>query len=591
MGHRSAFYYDNKRNLTCVLDPDNGFTYFEYDAINRQTSVKSPWGEVTYYEYTPGGEVSKRILGNDCLTYYEHDGVGRTSKVDNRKSDLTLISSYEYQRNKVGSPVSVLRNDGWAVYYEYDRKHQLTKETQRDDEGTDIYAYEWTYDLAGNRMQQVFNGVTTDYSYNASNELTHEITEAVPTYYHYDKCGNQAAKQEGAGTTYYQYDYENLMTQIDFPDGSHNYFQYDADGKRTSKADSEGYTQFIYQGPNMLALMQERDSSENTVVQYTSGVGLENMRRDTGSGMASGDSSFFHYDALGSTQELTDSNEDVTDTYRYNAWGQILTRTGTTTNPHTYVGKERYYLTPDPVLYLLGLRYYDMQLGRFVTLDPIGMTDLRLVDPAVEDVELPNLMLYASNNPTALVDPTGLACCPDRLEVFHSRWDVDINQAIGRCRVRYVIKFRAFLKPQGNPQDCAIVQLIQGFTRDAFGFVWIPNYRAQPRVELRFPQYVVDTVDVDPRWASHWGPHGVVWSGHPAKAWWQDIVTDVAQRANLPYKLHHRFNTGIYDNADVPADYRAFEAQPPDPLKKKTWKINYKIYMGEGGQIEIDKNP
>jgi len=51
----------------------------------------------------------------------------------------------------------------------------------------------------------------------------------------------------------------------------------------------------------MLALMQERDSSENTVAQYTSGLGLENMRRDTGSGMASGDSSFFHYDALGLT--------------------------------------------------------------------------------------------------------------------------------------------------------------------------------------------------------------------------------------------------------------------------------------------------
>jgi len=395
MGHRSAFYYDNKRNLTCVLDPDNGFTYFEYDAINRQTSVKSPWGEVTYYEYTPGGEVSKRILGNDCLTYYEHDGVGRTSKVDNRKSDLTLISSYEYQRNKVGSPVSVLRNDGWAVYYEYDRKHQLTKETQRDDQGTDIYGYEWTYDLAGNRTQQVFNGVTTDYSYNASNELTHEITEAVPTYYQYDGCGNQTAKQEGAGTTYYQYDYENLMTQIDFPDGSHNYFQYDADGKRTSKGDSEGYTEFIYQGPNMLALMQERDESENTVVQYTSGLGLENMRRDTGSGMASGDSSFFHYDALGSTQELTDENETVTDTYRYNAWGQILTRTGTTTNPHTYVGKERYYLTPDPVLYLLGLRYYFAHVARFVSRDPVQRSSR-------------NTYTYAINRPGTATDAMGL---------------------------------------------------------------------------------------------------------------------------------------------------------------------------------------
>ena len=36
------------------------------------------------------------------------------------------------------------------------------------------------------------------------------------------------------------YGNENLMTQIDLPDGSHNYFSYDADGKRTSIGDSEG---------------------------------------------------------------------------------------------------------------------------------------------------------------------------------------------------------------------------------------------------------------------------------------------------------------------------------------------------------------
>jgi len=220
---------------------------------------------VTYYHYNASGEVSKRILGNDCLTYYEYDGVGRTSKVDNRKSDMSLISSYEYERNKVGSPISILRDDGWAIYYEYDHK------------GTDIYAYEWGYDKASNRTYQVFNDETTYYYYDNCKRLTHEITEAAPTYYQYDGCGNQTAKQQGAGTTYYQYDHENLMTRIDFPDGSHNYFQYDADGKRTSKSDSEGYTEFIYQGPNMLALMQERDSSENTVVQFTSGVGRESM--------------------------------------------------------------------------------------------------------------------------------------------------------------------------------------------------------------------------------------------------------------------------------------------------------------------------
>ena len=38
-GLPTAFYHDNRSNLTRVLDPDNGLTYYTYDADNRMTSV------------------------------------------------------------------------------------------------------------------------------------------------------------------------------------------------------------------------------------------------------------------------------------------------------------------------------------------------------------------------------------------------------------------------------------------------------------------------------------------------------------------------------------------------------------------------
>ncbi len=53
----------------------------------------------------------------------------------NRKGDLTVVSSFEYERDGVGNPVSIQREDGSVVYCEYDAKHQLTRETQRDDQG------------------------------------------------------------------------------------------------------------------------------------------------------------------------------------------------------------------------------------------------------------------------------------------------------------------------------------------------------------------------------------------------------------------------------------------------------------------------
>jgi len=236
------------------------------------------------------------------------------------------------------------------------------------------YAFEYQYDKAHNRRVKVDNGTPTYYTYNEANELTEETTDGQTTYYHYDRCGNTVAKQEASGTTYYVYDTENLMTRIDFADGSHNYFAFDADSKRVSKEDSEGFTEFIYQGPDMLRLLLERDDQGETHLHYTMGVplrqgyggqvGLESVRQDA-------ESSFYHFDALGSTYRLTDAVEEVTDTYRYNAWGEILATTGDTFNRHTFVGRERYCMTPNSSYALLGLRYYVPRVGRFVTVDPL----------------------------------------------------------------------------------------------------------------------------------------------------------------------------------------------------------------------------
>jgi RHS repeat-associated protein len=363
MSHRTLFYYDQESNVTCVRDADNGLTYFTYDLLNRMTSVKNPFGEVTYYDYTPDGQVKKRTLGNQTLTYYEYDDVGRVSKVDNRRSDLSVISTFEYEYDKVGNPTKITREDGSATYYQYDKIYQLTGETQVDAQGQVEYAFEYQYDKAHNRTVKLDNGTPTYYAYNEANELTHETTNGQTTYYQYDRCGNTTAKQEPSGTTYYLYDTENLLARIDFADGSHNYFGYDGDSKRVSARTSEGFTEFIYQGPDMLKLLLERDDQGVTQAHYTMGQGLEAMRRNS-------TSSFYHYNHLGTTHQLTDASQIITDTYRHDAWGVPLAQMGSTLNPHTYVGRERYYRLPQARLYQLGLRYYRSKVGTFMTIDP-----------------------------------------------------------------------------------------------------------------------------------------------------------------------------------------------------------------------------
>ena len=52
MSQKNQFYYDGASNLTCVRDPDNGLTYYQYDLLDRVISVKNPAGEVAYMTTT-----------------------------------------------------------------------------------------------------------------------------------------------------------------------------------------------------------------------------------------------------------------------------------------------------------------------------------------------------------------------------------------------------------------------------------------------------------------------------------------------------------------------------------------------------------
>jgi RHS repeat-associated protein len=80
----------------------------------------------------------------------------------------------------------------------------------------------------------------------------------------------------------------------------------------------------------------------------------------------SGTRSYFVKDDLGSTRALTNSSGAITDTYTYDAYGELLNSTGSTTNPYLFAG-ERF----DPTLqqYLMGARDYNPSSGGFTSRD------------------------------------------------------------------------------------------------------------------------------------------------------------------------------------------------------------------------------
>jgi RHS repeat-associated protein len=109
-----------------------------------------------------------------------------------------------------------------------------------------------------------------------------------------------------------------------------------------------------------------------------------------------GNSYFYLRDGLGSITSLSNNSESVVNTYEYDAFGNVVNKTGSVTNPYGYTGR---ILDSESGLMYYRARYYDQKIGRFITADPIGLMGGI------------NFYVYVGNNPINLVDPTGLINC------------------------------------------------------------------------------------------------------------------------------------------------------------------------------------
>jgi RHS repeat-associated protein len=141
----------------------------------------------------------------------------------------------------------------------------------------------------------------------------------------------------------------------------------------------------------------ELNAAGATAARYTLapfGYGdLVSQRRSSVSG-------FYHFDALGTTRRVTAADESTQLTYVRDAFGVGIASTGTTTNRFRYLGKLGYVQEDTLAGALLRRRYYQYELGRFVSRDPLR-------DPGRSEYG------YVLNRPTVGVDPGGLWWCDE----------------------------------------------------------------------------------------------------------------------------------------------------------------------------------
>jgi RHS repeat-associated protein len=167
-------------------------------------------------------------------------------------------------------------------------------------------------------------------------------------------------------------------------------YAYDADGNRIqTNADGE-VTQYVVDSNDSLAqVVAELDANNQVNVAYLHGDDLISQYRGN-------DISYYHYDGLGSTRALTAPNATVTNTYDYEAFGELTAQTGETENNYLYTGEQ---IDPNTGNYYLRARYYNPDTGGFLSMDSF--------DGVPQDPVTLHKYLYANGNPVNMVDPSG----------------------------------------------------------------------------------------------------------------------------------------------------------------------------------------
>ena len=212
----------------------------------------------------------------------------------------------------------------------------------------------------------------------------------------YDANGNTTSKTDSTGTTNYSWDYENRLVQAVVPgtNGGTTTFKYDPLGRRIQKSGPLGTKNYLYDGLEFTAsVIEEVDNSGNVLARYAQDLDVDSPL----SMLRSGTTSYFERDGLGSVTSLSNSAGALANTYTFDSFGKLTASTGSLTNPYQYAGRE---FDSETGLYFNRARYYDGNVGRFISEDP---TEFR---GGID------FYAYVGNNPINRTDPDGMGDTP-----------------------------------------------------------------------------------------------------------------------------------------------------------------------------------
>jgi len=398
-----GYGYDSLMRLDTIgtAGPDRTFLYYAQDGL--LTSWKLPSGDSIMMSYSkthrPLTKIYHRSTLNtqlfeslqrdtldrvvqqtisalsDTVRFFGYDSTGRlTAYSDSLPADsLVCVPDPNGQDGEHCTPVG-----GWTfaaqTNYAYDSANNRT------DLGAVL--------TPGNRTT-TFNGYTLTYD-NAGN-LSHKSKTGFDRHYYWNSIGQL----------------DSVVTN-----GTAVHFLYDGQGRRVRKRTSTQTLLYLYSGRQLVAEVDSATFHPLKLYRYYPGV-------DTPHSVKEPLVTYYYLSGIGTPGivGLIDSTGKLWNRYRYTPWGALEDSLEQVPNVLKYAGRE---YDPETNLYYNRARYYDPQLARFLSEDPIGQGGGI------------NQYAYAGNNPIGAMDPSGTC----GLDAGGSYANMEDGDGYGMCSPR-----------------------------------------------------------------------------------------------------------------------------------------------------------
>ncbi|WDU47153.1 RHS domain-containing protein [Taylorella equigenitalis] len=419
-GHLHGMLLDKERIVDYERDDNHREVKRHWAQDMLQTTAYDAAGRLANQHTQSGKYVKKSILNRD----YQYDGANQLINIkDSRKGEL----SYRYD------PIGRLIN----------AKGPLGEETFSFDPAHNILSKE--HSALSTAQHQVENTLPSGLSKVMGNLLRH----ISGSHFDYDQRGNLIKKESAKGIQTFDWDGFNQMKSTTFRGlglaaGSRldTQYRYDVFGRRIGKRVVDVRTkdvleQTLYDWDGLTIASEDRIGEQLAVqaqirkesgsekrklssevqylyedgefvplVQYTNSAAVGLGYGSLGGGSKGVAPAIYHYvnDQIGTPQILMNAEQEVVWEAQSKAWGDTIISApvsddGVISN-HRFQGQ---YFDAESELHYNTFRYYDPEIGRYISLDPIGL--------------LGGLNNYQyAPNPVEWVDPWGLIrrCKPSK---------------------------------------------------------------------------------------------------------------------------------------------------------------------------------